>query len=99
MVVYLMLLRGWCPARRWLPGALQEGGFIEVDVLLEHVVDRASDLMTEDAEGLALAVALRQALNVSLHSLRLAQKQQCYLGEGPLEMAVADLLVRGHAAK
>ena len=71
---------------------LDEHGHVEGCAADQHVVSGTGQLVREDAQRLAFAVLALQALQVALACGVLAQEQQGGLGEGPLEVGVADLL-------
>jgi hypothetical protein len=97
------------PRGRWLyaelgPGPvvvlvhLQEGFLIEVRSSSHHVVDGTTESVAENAECLALVVFTGEALEVGLHAVGFPDEQKGGFADGPLEVGVADLLVRRHAA-
>src|SRR3972149_1659042 len=59
--------------------------------MLEHEVGGTSQSCGEDAECFTFAVALAQALDVSLAARVAMQEADSGFGEGPLEMGAADL--------
>ena len=76
---------------RSLPSHPHELHQVEGLISLEHVVDRPSQLVGQDGQGLGLAVLLLQALPIALSLRVVAQEHDSGFGEGPLQVDVADL--------
>ena len=84
-----------CPGTR---ASCEESFRFEHRPSFEDEEDRAGDLVREDGEGFGFAVTLGQSGAVELGRLVLAQEEHRGLGEGPLEVHVADLGAAGAKA-
>src|SRR5207244_4941144 len=72
-------------------GPGKELGHLEGLPAVEHVVDRARELVGEDRERFPLAMLVREPGHVPLRGGILAQAEHGRFGERPLQMGVADL--------
>ena len=89
-----------CPERFQLDGRLihplqflETEEFVLVKSLLvfEHEIGGTPQLVGEDREGLGFAVLMGKPLEVLFSRLVALEEKHGCLGEGPLEMSVADL--------
>jgi hypothetical protein len=68
---------------------------IQHRLAFEHVIDRPSQLVGQDGQGVALAVFVRQLGQELLPCRVVAQKQHGRFREGPREIGIADVLAGG----
>ena len=95
-----MPLAPMAPVRRQagpLPPALggRELRLVEGDVMLEHQIDRPTQFVGENRQGLALTMAGSELRQVVLGWLVVPERGHRGFRERPLEMGVADLLAAG----
>ncbi len=68
---------------------------IECLLVLEHEIDRSSELMGKDRESLCLAVFMDKPIEISLcRIIALEEKDSCFR-EGPFKMGIADFVTMG----
>ena len=60
-------------------------------LVFEHEIGGPPELMGEDREGLGFAVLMGKPLEVLFSRLVALEEKHGCLGEGPLEMSIADL--------
>ena len=72
---------------------LNEFVHIERLVVFKHEIDGACDLVAEDAQSLALAVAFLEPDNEGFDPLGFAQHDDGGLRDGPFEVGIADFLI------
>ena len=80
---------------RSAPSSGQEFLHLEDDLPLEQMIGRPAQLVGQDGEGLGLSVLALELLEEALALGVVAQEQDGGLGEGPLEVDVADLAASG----
>lgn len=64
-------------------------------MLFEHAVDDPSQFVSQDRQGLALAVSVGELHQIVLGWFVVLEKEPRCFRERPLEMGVADLLAAG----
>ena len=90
-----MVTQGGCRLAGSPPLALEQGVGIERSPPFHQVIDRPGQLMGQDRQGLALAVLFLSAGQIRLARRSVAEAQDGRVGEGPLEIRMADLGARG----
>ncbi len=64
-------------------------------LVFEHEIDGTPELVGQDREGLGFAVFTGKPFEILFAGLVAFEEEDGGLGEGPLEMGVADLLTVG----